>query len=102
MGFPLGFLSMAIERHGYSMDLTMGFPGITMDFQRVCHVIFYGCSMVFPWIFYGLAPVDFDTELIIFCLIHLLLVQVAVAIADSHMLQPVFQNSANTDIPETY
>ena len=61
--------------------------------------------MVFPWIFYGLAPVDFDTELIIFCLIHLLLVQVAGAIAvDSHMLQPVFQNSriANTDIPETY
>ena len=94
MGFPLVFLSMAIERHGYSMDLTMGFPGITMDFQRVCHVIFYGCSMVFPWIFCGLVPVDFDTELIIFCLIHLLLVQVEVAIAvDSHMLQPVFQNS---------
>ena len=50
--------------------------------------------MVFPWIFHGLAPVDFDIELIIICLIHLLLVQVAVAIAvDSHMLQPVFQNS---------
>ena len=33
MGFPLGVLSMAIEGHGHSMDLTMGFPGITMDFQ---------------------------------------------------------------------
>ena len=31
--FLLVFFSMAIERHGYSMDLTMGFPGITMDFQ---------------------------------------------------------------------
>ena len=51
--------------------------------------------MVFPWVFYGLAPVEFRTlKLIIFCLIHLLLVHVAAASAvDSHMLQPVFQNS---------
>ena len=32
-GISSGFLSMAIEGHGYPMDLTMGFPGITMDFQ---------------------------------------------------------------------
>ena len=47
--------------------------------------------MVFPWVFYGLAPEDFRT---LNCLIHLLLVQVAVAMAvDSRTLQPVFQHS---------
>ena len=55
MGFPLGVLSMAIEKiwvfheqpivnsmgfrsmamllRGKAMDMTMGFPGLTMDFE---------------------------------------------------------------------
>ena len=98
--------------HGFPMYFPSSIDGISSWFFEYGHRntwVFHGSDHGFPWnnhgfpkslpcyflwIFYGLAPVDFDTELIIFCLIHLLLVQVAVAIAvDSHMLQPVFQNS---------
>ena len=38
-----------------------GFPWNNHGFPMSLHVIFYGCSMVFPWVFYGLAPVDCRT-----------------------------------------
>ena len=70
-----------------------------MSLPRYFLWMFHGFPMGLLWIF---IPAAFRTLNIIFCLIHLLLLQVAVAIAvDIHKLQQVFR-IANTGIPVTY